>query len=187
MKLLVRYSFWLSLLAIVSVAVRAESAFNIRLEGVKFDYPGGEQWAEIERPDGQHIWAFAIYTGQGNWTIPFREEVAGKYRILRIERRAGDKKSDVTIAKDSQMILELKAAQKISKPAPQQKPLVGAGEFTTFFTAEEPWCVNDHTFIQGPDKTWHLFGITHPKPLSWEKDPGHQLAHATAKTLLQAP
>lgn len=187
MRLLVRYSCWLSLFATVSVAVRAESAFNIRLEGVKFDYPGAEQWAEIERPDGKHAWAFAIYTGQGNWTVPLREEAAGKYRILRVERRAGDKKSDVTIATTSELSLELKEAQKNFKPAPPSKPLVTAGEFTTFYAAAEPWCVNDHTFIQGPDQTWHLFGITHPKPLVWEKDPGRQLAHATAKTLLQAP
>lgn len=26
----------------------------------------------------------------------------------------------------------------------------------------EEWVPNDHAFIQGPDKRWHLFGITHP-------------------------
>jgi len=163
------------------------AAFNIHLEGVKFDYPGAEQWGEIDRPDGKHVWAFAIYLGGGNWTIPLRETAAGKYRLLRVERRAGEKKSDVTITKDSQLTLELKTPQKILEPVPQPKALVEAGSFTTFFAAEEPWCVNDHTFVQGPDQTWHLFGITHPKPLVWDKDPGRQLAHATAKTLLQTP
>jgi len=186
MKSHARYCSWLLLFATVSVAGRAESAFNLQLEGVKFDYPGGEQWAEIKRPDGTQTWAFAIYTGQGHWTVPIHEAAAGKYQILRVERRAGGKKSDVTIAKESQLTLELEAVQKISNPVAPPQALVTAGEFQTFYAAAEPWCVNDHTFIQGPDKTWHLFGITHPKPLSWEKDPGRQLAHATAKTLLQA-
>ena len=187
MGLLVRHCWLLLWLATAAFPAGAESAFNLRLAGVEFDYPGAEQWAEIERPDGTHRWAFAIYLGQGNWTVPLREETTGKYRLLRVERRAGSKKSDVAIAKESQLSLELNESQKIFKPAPQPKPLVAAGEFTTFYAAAEPWCVNDHTFIQGPDKTWHLFGITHPKPLSWEKDPGRQLAHATARTLLPVP
>jgi arabinan endo-1,5-alpha-L-arabinosidase len=70
---------------------------------------------------------------------------------------------------------------------PEEKVLVEAGPFTTFFAAEEPWCVNDHTLVQGPDGTWHLFGITHPKPLDFFKDPGRNLAHATAPALLQRP
>jgi hypothetical protein len=168
-------------------AEKSEPAFNLSLESVKFDYPGSEQWAEIERPDGKHTWSFAIYTGRGNWTVPIREAAAGRYRIIRVERRSGDEKSDVTIAKDPELSLELKEPGKLSPPAPQEKPLVEAGEFTTFFAAEEPWCVNDHTFVQGPDKTWHLFGITHPKPLDFFKDPGHRLCHATAQTLLQKP
>ena len=28
----------------------------------------------------------------------------------------------------------------------------------------EQWYINDHTFIEGPDGRWHLFGITHPEP-----------------------
>lgn len=188
MRSLVRQFLGLLFLApTLSFAAGAEPAFHIRLEGVKFDYPGAEQWAEIARPDGQRSWAFATYTGQNNWTVPLQEEAAGTYRILRVERRAGDKKSDVAITKDSQLNLELPMPQKISKPILHTKPLVEVGEFKTFYTAAEPWCVNDHTFVQGPDKTWHLFGITHPKPLVWEKDPGRQLAHATAKTLLQTP
>jgi hypothetical protein len=187
MRLLARNTSWLLLLATILSSAGAEPAFNVRLEGVKFDYPGAEQWAEIERPDGKHMWAFAVYTGQGNWTVPLREGAAGTYRILRVERRSGNAKSEVSIAKDAVLALVVKEARELPKPARESKPLVEAGEFTTFFAAEEPWCVNDHTFIQGPDKTWHLFGITHPKPLIWEKDPGHQLAHATAKTLLQVP
>ena len=167
----------------VPVAAQSETAFRIRLEGVKFDYPGGEQWAEIERPDGQHVWTFAIYTGQGNWVVPLCERAAGKYRLLRVERRAGEKKLDLNITKASELSLDLPAAQTISKPP--LKALVEAGEFTTFFAAAEPWCVNDHTFVQGPDQTWHLFGITHPKPLVWDQDPGRQLAHATASSLRQ--
>lgn len=176
----------LLLAAAASFTAKAEPAFQLRLEGIKFDYPGAEQWAEIAGPEGQRTWAFAIYTGQNNWSVPLREAAAGDYRILRVERRAGDKKSEVTIAEGSQLELTLTEPQKISKPTSQAKPLLEVGEFKTFYTAPEPWCVNDHTFVQGPDKTWHLFGITHPKPLIWEKDPGRQLAHATAKSLLQS-
>lgn len=168
-------------------AEKSEPAFHLRLEGVKFDYPGAEQWAEVERPDGQHLWAFAIYTEHGHWTVPIREAAAGNYRMLRVERRAGDKRSEVIIGNNSELLLELKASRKLVPPAALQKPLVEAGQFKTFFAAEEPWCVNDHTFVQGPDQRWHLFGITHPKPLVWDQDPGRQLAHATAKTLRQAP
>ena len=68
----------------------------------------------------------------------------------------------------------------------KSKVLVEAGEFQVFFAAKEPWCINDHTLVQGPDNTWHLFGITHPKPFDFFKDPGLRLAHATAKSLLQS-
>ena len=187
MSSLVRKSLRL-LLAITAISLpAAEPAFEIRLEGVKFDYPGAEQWAEIARPDGRTNWAFAIYTGQNKWTVPLQEDTPGTYRIVRVERRAGEKKSDVTIGNESQLALDLPAGTKVSKPTAASQPLLEVGEFKTFYTAAEPWCVNDHTFVQGPDKTWHLFGITHPKPLVWEKDPGRQLAHATAKTLLQIP
>ena len=169
------------------LAEPSEPAFNLRLVGVKFDYPGAEQWAEIERPDGKRIWAFATYTGQDHWRVPVRATLPGKYQMLRVERRAGDIKSEVAIATGSELVLELKEPRKFSPPAPPQKPLVEAGAFVTFFAAEQPWCVNDHTFVQGPDKTWHLFGITHPKPLDFAKDPGRRLCHATAQTLGQKP
>jgi beta-fructofuranosidase len=165
----------------------ARPAFTIQLEGVKFDYPGLEHWAEIERPDSRHDWAFAIYSGKGAWTIPIEADVAGSYRLLRVENRRGDKREPDTIGKDSQLLLEVKEPRKVNESAPAGKTPVEAGEFKPFFAAQEPWCVNDHTFIQGPDKTWHLFGITHPKPLDFFKDPGRRLAHATAQSLLQSP
>lgn len=46
---------------------------------------------------------------------------------------------------------------------------------------DEPWYVNDHTFVRGPDGTWHLIGITHPEPAA-PHDELH-LAHATAPAL----
>jgi len=63
----------------IAASETPEPAFTIRLEGVKFDYPGLEHWAEIERPDGRHESAFAIYTGQGAWTVPFEADLAGSY------------------------------------------------------------------------------------------------------------
>jgi hypothetical protein len=40
------------------------------------------------------------------------------------------------------------------------KALVEAGKFTEVFDPKagekEPWCVNDHTFVRGPDGTWHV-------------------------------
>lgn len=69
-------------------------------------------------------------------------------------------------------------------------PLLAAftvGEFREIYdpaTGEtEPWCLNDHTFVKGPDRRWHLFGITHVKPFDFAKDPGRNLEHATAPTL----
>lgn len=190
MKLLTRYLLGLLLLSAamrLHAAANPAPAFTLHLEGVKFDYPGFEHWAEIERPDGKHEWAFAIYNGKGEWSVPFSAAAAGKYRLLRVERRRGEQREDDVIAKTSRLQQEVQEPQKPAQPQPAKKPLVAAGEFTTIFAAKEPWCVNDHTFVQGPDKMWHMFGITHPKPLSWDQDPGHQLAHATAKTLLQAP
>ncbi|WP_212754308.1 DUF2961 domain-containing protein [Nakamurella aerolata] len=47
----------------------------------------------------------------------------------------------------------------------------------------EPWYINDHTFVQGPDGKWNMFGITHAEPA----DPLNEsfFAHATADTLTQ--
>jgi hypothetical protein len=168
-------------------AERPEPAFMIHLEGVKFDYPGAEHWAQIERPDGRPMWAFAIYAGNGNWMVPFAADAAGTYRLRRVESRRGDEHADDKLAGDSRLELEIKPDQTVTPRPPPKPGLVDAGEFKTIFAAAEPWCINDHTFVQGPDHTWHLFGITHPKPLDFFKDPGRRLAHATAHTLLQSP
>jgi predicted GH43/DUF377 family glycosyl hydrolase len=65
------------------------------------------------------------------------------------------------------------------------------GEFKLIYDpavdATEPWCLNDHTFVKGSDKRWHMFGITHVKPFNFAKDPGRNLAHATANRLTLSP
>jgi beta-fructofuranosidase len=70
-------------------------------------------------------------------------------------------------------------------------PAFSVGEFKLIYDpavgASEPWCLNDHTFVKGPDRQWHMFAITHVKPFEFFKDPGRNLAHATAKSLLQSP
>jgi len=70
------------------------------------------------------------------------------------------------------------------------KSLVEAGPFKEIFDPQagekDPWCVNDHTFIRGPDGTWHLFGITHILPVDFFRDPGKNLLHATATNLTQS-
>jgi hypothetical protein len=190
MKLRSRHLPWLILFAIASPMAAAEKqkpAFTIHLESASLDYPGYEHWAEIERPDGRHEWAFAIFEGKEIWSVPIQPEVTGTYRLLRVERRRGETRAKDVIGKDSQLKLDVGKLEFVDVPAPVQKGLVTAGEFKVIFAAKEPWCVNDHTFVQGPDKTWHLFGITHPKPLDFFKDPGRQLCHATARTLLQSP
>lgn len=48
----------------------------------------------------------------------------------------------------------------------------------------QPWYVNDHTFVRGPDGQWNLFGITHAEPANPLDE--KFFAHATAKTLTQA-
>ncbi|MFE2959243.1 glycoside hydrolase family protein [Nocardia tengchongensis] len=58
---------------------------------------------------------------------------------------------------------------------------VTAGRFRHVYDPSEPgqrWYINDHTLIQEPGGSWHLFGITHPEPA----DPFDEteFAHATA-------
>ena len=57
-----------------------------------------------------------------------------------------------------------------------ERRLVEAGKFTEVFDPKagerDPWCINDHTIIRGPDGTWHLFGITHILPVDFFRDPG---------------
>jgi beta-fructofuranosidase len=61
------------------------------------------------------------------------------------------------------------------------------GEFREVFDPAqgetEPWCINDHCFIYGPDRLWHVYGITHVFPFEFYKDPGRNLLHATAPSL----
>src|ERR1039458_8949022 len=72
-----------------------------------------------------------------------------------------------------------------------EKALVEAGKFTEVFDPKagekDPWCINDHTFVRGPDGTWHVFAITHILPVNFARDPGKNLLHATAKSLTQSP
>ncbi|TDP91108.1 family 43 glycosylhydrolase [Labedaea rhizosphaerae] len=62
---------------------------------------------------------------------------------------------------------------------------VWAGEFVRIYDPSvgeaEAWYLNDHTFVQGPHGTWHMFGITHAEPA----DPVNEVvfAHATAPSL----
>jgi beta-fructofuranosidase len=62
---------------------------------------------------------------------------------------------------------------------------VTAGEFTRIYDPsvgeDEAWYVNDHTFVRGPDGTWHLIGITHAEPMAPFEEV--HLAHATAPDL----
>jgi beta-fructofuranosidase len=102
-----------------------------------------------------------------------------------VEKRQGDQTTNVVLAGNS--LRELVLERSSTQSAPSTRTLVEAGALKTIFAAEEPWCVNDHTLIQGADKTWHLFGITHPKPLDFFKDPGRRLAHAIATSLTQSP
>jgi len=76
-------------------------------------------------------------------------------------------------------------------PAATNRVLVEAGKFIEIFDPQagerDPWCINDHTFVRGPDGTWHVFGITHILPVDFFRDPGKNLLHATAQRLTQAP
>jgi arabinan endo-1,5-alpha-L-arabinosidase len=62
---------------------------------------------------------------------------------------------------------------------------VTAGAFERIYDPslgeDQAWYVNDHTFVRGPDGSWHLFGITHTEPMDPHDET--QLAHATAPDL----
>ena len=66
---------------------------------------------------------------------------------------------------------------------------VTAGEFKKIYDPSvgeaEPWYINDHCFVQGPDRRWHMFGITHAEPAN-PLDEKH-FAHAVADKLTQSP
>jgi hypothetical protein len=166
-------------------ASEPQAVLNVRLPSETPGYPGAEYWAEIECPDDSRAAAFAVYRGREGWAIPLPARGPGRYRLLSLERRQGDQRASVVLGASVQVQWEA-GRSRPHAPAPGQV-LVEAGSFTPFFAAEEPWCINDHALIQGPDRTWHLFGITHPKPLDFFKDPGRRLAHATASSLRQGP
>lgn len=69
------------------------------------------------------------------------------------------------------------------------RPPISIGPFVEIYDPadgeREPWCLNDHCFVKGPDGLWHVFGITHEKPYNHALDPGTRLAHATAESLEQ--
>lgn len=62
---------------------------------------------------------------------------------------------------------------------------VSAGAFTKIYDPSvgepQPWYINDHTIVRGPDGTWHLFGITHQEPATPDQE--INFAHATAPSL----
>jgi beta-fructofuranosidase len=62
---------------------------------------------------------------------------------------------------------------------------VSAGRFELIYDPsvgeDEPWYVNDHTFVRDRAGAWHLIGITHPEPAAPHQE--IHLAHATAPSL----
>jgi hypothetical protein len=53
------------------------------------------------------------------------------------------------------------------------------GWMVRVFQAPESTYVNDHTFIQAKDGTWHLFGIWHREPFAPDEE--HDFVHAVAR------
>ncbi|HLR83328.1 MAG TPA: hypothetical protein VK059_00180, partial [Nocardioidaceae bacterium] len=82
---------------------------------------------------------------------------------------------------------EEQGSKVVQKPYERVEGGVGAGErfqiYDPSIGESEQWYINDHTFVQGPDGTWHMFGITHEEPA----DPLDEtfFAHATAERLDQ--
>ncbi|MGH3505135.1 MAG: family 43 glycosylhydrolase, partial [Nocardioidaceae bacterium] len=70
-------------------------------------------------------------------------------------------------------------------PYRQTSQVVAAGEFAKIYDPsvgeDEPWYINDHTFVRAHDGTWHMFGSTHAEPAD-PQDEDH-FAHATAPSL----
>src|SRR5687767_14949203 len=58
----------------------------------------------------------------------------------------------------------------------EQAPMVHV--FDTRSMEGPPTYVNDHTLVQGPDGTWHLFGIFHREPMG--ADTEIDFVHAVA-------
>ena len=71
-------------------------------------------------------------------------------------------------------------------PGESTSETVTVGEFVRIYDPSvgenEPWYINDYTFVKDAAGTWHLFGITHAEPMA----PFDELnfAHATAPRLL---
>ncbi|UPK73838.1 glycoside hydrolase [Nocardioidaceae bacterium SCSIO 66511] len=80
-----------------------------------------------------------------------------------------------------------KRAKVVQKPYEKVERGVGAGERFRIYDPSagesEQWYINDHTFVQGPDGTWHMFGITHEEPANPLDET--YFAHATADSLTQ--
>ncbi|WP_372411025.1 glycosyl hydrolase family 32 [Streptomyces luteireticuli] len=73
----------------------------------------------------------------------------------------------------------------VALPSTAGSGQVGAAPFVQIYDPSVgepgPWYLNDHTFVQDDQGTWHLFGITHAEP-SNDKDET-TFAHATAPSL----
>ncbi len=67
--------------------------------------------------------------------------------------------------------------------------VVSAGEFNRIYDPSVgergSWYINDHTFVYGPDRLWHMFGITHAEPANPEDE--KNFAHATSPSLTAGP
>jgi len=66
---------------------------------------------------------------------------------------------------------------------------VTAGEFHKIYDPSvgemEDWYINDHCFVLGPDRRWHMFCITHAAPLNPLDE--KNFAHATSGRLSASP
>ncbi|UYM05917.1 glycoside hydrolase family protein [Solicola gregarius] len=80
-----------------------------------------------------------------------------------------------------------RTAKVVQKPYERVDRGVGAGERFRIYDPSvgesKQWYINDHTFVQGPDGTWHMFGITHEEPANPLDET--YFAHATADSLTQ--
>jgi hypothetical protein len=75
--------------------------------------------------------------------------------------------------------------QSASSAEENNKPAFNVGPFIHIYNPsvgeKEPWYINDHTFVYGPDKQWHLFGITRQEPMSPADE--DNFAHAVSDDL----
>lgn len=83
------------------------------------------------------------------------------------------------------LLFFLSISVKVFSQEKEFKSPVSIGKFDRIFDQsigeEDVWYINDHCFIEGPDKKWHMIGITGrdaPKP--WAEN---NLAHAVADSL----